>query len=93
MPTIQKLKTLGFRVRAVSNTTWGSPAYLWREEIRRLGLDKYLDRLFFCRDVGWRKPAKPIFMYALRELGVDPSRCLFVGDDPRWNLRGPERMV
>jgi putative hydrolase of the HAD superfamily len=92
IPTLRKLRKRGIRAAVISNTTWGSPASLWRGEVRRLGLDRYLDAVFFCRDVGWRKPAKPIFEYALTELGVDPRRCLFVGDDPRWDLRGPKKV-
>ncbi len=88
IPTLQKLKMKGFRTAVISNTTWESPAYLWREEVKRLGLDRYLDGIFFYRDVGWRKPAKPIFEYALKKLQVDPSQCIFIGDDPRWDIKG-----
>ena len=73
----------------VSNTTWGSPAILWREEIERLGLSKYVDTIVFCRDVGWRKPARQIFEFTLEKLQALPQYCIFVGDDPRWNLVGP----
>jgi putative hydrolase of the HAD superfamily len=42
----------------------------------------------FCRDVGWRKPARTIFESAIKALGTQPGDCLFVGDDPRWDFRG-----
>jgi len=90
MPTLEKLKSKGFKTAIVSNTTWGSPACLWRKEINRLGLTPYLDTTVFCRDVGWRKPAKQIFEYALEKLEVFPENCVFVGDDPRWDLIGPK---
>ena len=92
IPTLRKLRRNGFRTAVISNTTWGSPSYLWREEVKRLGLDEYIDAFFFCRDVGWRKPAKPIFEYALKKLEVGPGQCIFVGDDPRWDLKGPRNM-
>ena len=92
IPTLEKLRLLGFKLAVVSNTTWGSPSYLWREEVRRLGLDRYLDDIFFCRDVGWRKPARPIFCYALERLGAEPYECIFVGDNPIWDLIGPRRV-
>lgn len=82
VPTLRKLRRRGIRTAVISNTTWGSPALLWRDEVRRLGLDKYLDAVFFRRDVGWRKPAKTIFEYALTKLGVDPRR----------DLKGPEKV-
>ena len=92
IPTLEKLSERGFKTALVSNTTWGSPAYLWREEIKRLGLNQYLDTTVFCRDVGWRKPAKPIFRYTLNKMRVDPSHCIFIGDDPRWDIIGPKNI-
>jgi len=89
LPTLQELRSRGFKTAIVSNTTWGSPANLWREEIKRLGLDAYVDVIVFCRDVGWRKPAKQIFKFTLEKLQAFPQNCIFVGDDPRWDLVGP----
>jgi len=89
LPTLRELRSTGFKTAIVSNTTWGSPATLWREEIKRLGLDVYVDAAVFCRDVGWRKPAKQIFEFTLEKLQVLPQHCVFVGDDPRWDLAGP----
>jgi len=89
LPTLQELRSRGFKTAIVSNTTWGSPANLWREEIKRLGLSAYVDVVVFCRDVGWRKPAKQIFEFTLKKLQVLPQHCIFVGDDPRWDLVGP----
>lgn len=89
LPTLQTLKSRGFKRAIVSNTTWGSPAVLWREEIERLGLSEYVDAAIFCRDVGWRKPARPIFEFTLKKLKSLPQHCIFVGDDPRWDLVGP----
>jgi putative hydrolase of the HAD superfamily len=87
---LQSLKAQDIQTALVSNTPWGSPAELWREEIDRLGLGGWLDVTVFCRDAGWRKPAPPIFALALERLGADASRCLFVGDDPRWDLAGAQ---
>ena len=62
---------------------------MWREEIARFGLDKAVDAAFFCRDAGWRKPARQIFHYVLEKLQVKPQDCIFVGDNPKWDLLGP----
>ncbi|MEM3536773.1 MAG: HAD family hydrolase [Candidatus Bathyarchaeia archaeon] len=90
LPTLKELKSRGFKTAIVSNTTWGSPANLWREEIERLGLSHYMDAVVFCRDVGWRKPAKQIFEYALKKLDALPQECVFVGDDLRWDVVGSQ---
>lgn len=89
LPTLRELRSRGFRTAIVSNTTWGSPADLWREEVERRGLSRYADVVVFCRDVGWRKPARQIFEFTLRKLQASPQDCIFVGDDPRWDLVGP----
>jgi putative hydrolase of the HAD superfamily len=89
LPTLRELRSIGFKMAIVSNTTWRSSAALWREEIKRLDLDVYVDAVVFCRDVGWRKPAKQIFEFTLEKLQVLPQHCVFVGDDPGWDLVGP----
>ena len=89
LPTLQGLRFGGFKTAIVSNTTWGSPAVLWREEIERFSLSKYADVVVFCTDVGWRKPARQIFEFTLEKLQALPQHCIFVGDDPRWDLVGP----
>ena len=92
LPALQALHAAGYRLAVVSNTPWGSPGALWREELKRLELDPWLDAAVFCTDAGWRKPAPAIFWLALSQLRVEPQACLFVGDDPRWDLVGPRAM-
>ena len=89
---LRQLRSRGFRTALVSNTPWGSPGGLWRAELERLGLSPWLEATVFCTDVGWRKPARPIFEQALAQLQVEPHDCLFVGDDPRWDLAGPQSL-
>lgn len=86
------LRDRGLRLAVVSNTPWGSPAHLWREELDGLGIAPMVDAMFFCRDVGWRKPDERIFRHVFSSLGVGPDECLFVGDDPRWDIVGPNRV-
>jgi putative hydrolase of the HAD superfamily len=92
LPALETLRARGYKTGIVSNTPWGSPADLWREEIERLGLRERVDVDVFCDDVGWRKPAPTVFQYALDKLGVAAEESLFVGDDPRWDLRGPRAL-
>jgi len=87
LPMLQKLRAAGPKTAIVSNTPWGSPAELWREEVERHGL--LAQAVVFCRDAGWRKPARQIFEFALGRLGASPQESLFVGDDPRWDMQGP----
>ena len=92
LPVLQRLRSAGYSLAIVSNTAWGSPAHLWREEIARHGLDRLVDEAVFCTDVGWRKPAPQIFTHTLEKLDARPRDCIFVGDDHRWDYFGPRAM-
>jgi putative hydrolase of the HAD superfamily len=88
-PVLQELMERGLKMGLVSNTPWGAPAFLWREELERLGLVRYFNAIIFCRDVGWRKPASQVFTRAFEMLRTDQKSCIFVGDDPKWDISGP----
>jgi len=88
VPALEEAGSRGFRTAIVSNTPWGSPTGLWREEVERLGLRRLVEEVIFCRDVGWRKPARQIFEHTLEKMRASPDRCVFVGDDPRWDVKG-----
>jgi putative hydrolase of the HAD superfamily len=92
IPALQAARCKGLRTAIVSNTPWGSPAKLWRAEVERLGLSQHVEVVVFCSEAGWRKPARQIFEYTLQRLQVEPERCVFVGDDPRWDLVGPRAL-
>jgi putative hydrolase of the HAD superfamily len=85
---LDELRRRGVSTAIVSNTPWGSPADLWREELARHGLLQRVDATVFCMDVGWRKPHRAPFDRALSLLGVAPGEAIFVGDDPRWDVAG-----
>lgn len=90
IPALNALRSAGYRTGIVSNTPWGSPGYLWREELARWGLDTAVDDAVFCTDVGIRKPSREIFEYALKRLGAAPQQCVFIGDNPRCDVEGSE---
>ncbi len=92
LPFLRELRASGLPVAIVSNTPWGSPAGLWRRELERHGIDRWIDHAVFCTDVGWRKPAPPIFQEAMTRLGAPAQDCLFIGDDPRWDRVGPDQL-
>ena len=84
-PVLADLRERGYRLGIVSNTPWGTPAEPWRGELERLGLAQSVDVACFCTDVGWRKPAPPIFEALLDASGVEAQETVFVGDHPRWD--------
>jgi putative hydrolase of the HAD superfamily len=89
---LEALRRGGVKTGIVSNTPWGSPASSWRAELARHGLLDQVDAVVFCVDVGWRKPHPAPFQRALAHLEVPASQAIFVGDDPRWDVLGAERV-
>jgi len=57
--------------------------------LRRMGLDGAFDAVVTSVDVGWRKPHPAIYAAALGHTGVDPARCVFVGDTLAPDYLGP----
>ncbi|MCG8400655.1 MAG: HAD family hydrolase, partial [Firmicutes bacterium] len=88
VPLLKELKENGYLTGLISNTPWGSPSYLWLQELNRHGLTQYLDDVVFCVDAGRRKPHPDIFHYALERLEVSAQDTIFVGDDPKWDIYG-----
>ena len=78
MATLDSLKASGYRMGLVSNVTL-RPS-LMREDLKRLGLDAYLDATVFSSETGLRKPDPSIFAEALRRVGARSAEAAFVGD-------------
>ena len=91
LPALDALLADGCRIGILSNCPWGAPSEPWFEELRRHGLSARCEVAIFCSDVGWRKPAQPMFRRALGHFGCRPEECLFVGDNPTWDTLGARR--
>jgi hypothetical protein len=48
----------------------------------------HTEHCVFCRDIGWRKPDRRIFVEALCRFGCAPGDALFVGDRLDWDIQG-----
>ncbi|MDP6379733.1 MAG: HAD family hydrolase, partial [Phycisphaerae bacterium] len=88
LPTLEALRELRFKIALVSNTPWGTPEYLWMQQVERLGLSPFLDVQLFSSAVGWSKPDARIFGLALERLGCRPDEAIFIGDDYSADIQG-----
>ncbi|MBI3244177.1 MAG: HAD family hydrolase [Chloroflexi bacterium] len=91
LPTLNSYRAEGYRIGILSNLPWGAPASLWQEEVNRHGILELCEVAIFCSQVGWRKPARPIFRSALEQFSCLPHECLFIGDNPHWDIMGARR--
>ncbi|KAJ9591577.1 hypothetical protein L9F63_001931 [Diploptera punctata] len=58
------------------------------EKIERLNLRPYFDCILVSGDLPWEKPDKNIFLKACNYLGVQPSKCIMVGDKLETDIQG-----
>lgn len=74
---LKALKESGITVAAGTNMT----AFIQFEKIRCLGIGSYIDRIYTSEETDAEKPSAPFFDYCVKDLGVGPEDCLFIGDD------------
>jgi len=90
MPTIgaseviSVLHAQGYKLGLVSN---GKTLFQERN-FEALGVSDLFETVVVSEAVGLRKPEAGIFELACRNLGVLPSECVFVGDNPIADIEG-----
>jgi putative hydrolase of the HAD superfamily len=88
--TLDALRGYGQRLGIVSNAAY--LPRLMKGQLAALGLAQYFDAVTFSSEVGLRKPHPEIYLDALKKLGADPARTLFVGDRVREDVQGPQAL-
>lgn len=92
IPILNELKLKGCKLGIISNMPWGSPSEPWKEELDKIGILEYIDKIVFCSDIGWRKPSPKIFYHMLYQLELSPKECIFIGDEPIDDVKGAEEI-
>jgi len=80
--TLITLRDRGYKLGLISNTHWRVLESLRKE------FEKFFDIITLSYEHGYAKPHPSIFAATLKKLGVNPNRCLHVGDDPTADIRG-----
>jgi putative hydrolase of the HAD superfamily len=86
LPVLQSLRAAGVRVAIVSDCWFELPMVLPRTPLAGL----FDTAVYSCR-VGHTKPHPAMYATACTRLGVDPARCLYVGDGGGRELTGAAR--
>ncbi|MDE0159796.1 MAG: HAD family hydrolase [Candidatus Dadabacteria bacterium] len=79
------LKEKGYRLSVVSNFDHAPTA---RELLRKFGIADFFEHIVISEEVGWRKPHRKIFEFALARFDESPSDVIFIGDDPEADIMG-----
>lgn len=80
--TLEQVRLMGLEQYILSNNY---PELL--QMIRALGLEGYFKGFIISGELGYDKPQKEIFEYAL-ELAGHPEFCIMVGDNPKADVEG-----
>ncbi|MGH3025596.1 MAG: HAD family hydrolase [Gaiellaceae bacterium] len=84
---LESLHGRGIKTGVVANS-WPEPARLLRADAESSGLAPLLDTIVLSDELGVSKPQPEIFLHALRQLGVEPERAMFVGDRLETDVQG-----
>ncbi len=76
--TLEELRQRGYRLGLLSNTWWAAE---WHNaDLATHGLTSLLDEVVYTSDLSHSKPHPAVFQEVMRRLGVEPARCVMVGD-------------
>ena len=78
------LRQQGYRLWLLSNAQQVFTAY----ELRHLGLGEQLDGIYLSSDYGCRKPDQRFYRVLMQERGIDPEKCLMIGNDRETDIAG-----
>jgi putative hydrolase of the HAD superfamily len=85
--TILELKRRGYLMGIIANTITETEIPDWIEQD---DLTDYLFPVVLSSKVGIRKPNPKIYLDAAEQIGVLPSQCAYIGDNPVRDVQGAQ---
>jgi putative hydrolase of the HAD superfamily len=83
-PTLQRLRATGMPVGVITNGNHNQQT----SKIKRIGLERLLDRVFSSELTGHAKPDAEAFLQPCKSMGVSPAETLYVGDNYLTDIAG-----
>jgi len=62
-----------------------------RAALRRVDLERWLDRVYCFKKIGFKKPSPEFFQFILNDLRLSPDRVVMIGDDHENDVLGAVR--
>lgn len=90
LETLRWLRKRGFRLGAVTNRGYGGPRF--RQELRDMGLAELFEVIAVSCDIGYMKPHRRIYRYALEVMDLTPEETAMVGDNIRADVEGAKTL-
>ena len=88
-PLWQALRDTGIRVGVLSNTIWSRDYH--RALFDRDGVLQLIDGDVYSSEIPWTKPHPEAFLAAAAAVGIEPERCVYVGDRLFEDVHGSHR--
>lgn len=85
--TIIELDRRGYLLGIIANTITETEIPDWMQSD---GVEKYFKTVILSSKVGIRKPNPEIYWMAARQIGVEPAKCAYVGDNPVRDVEGTQ---
>ena len=86
--TLVKLKEQGLKLGIVSD----APKLQAWLRLAEMNLVEFFDVVVALEDTGRKKPSKMPFKQAIKTLGINPGKILFVGDNPARDIKGAKKV-
>lgn len=86
--TLESLRGAGVQMGIISNTT--NPQFIKDEERHRTQLDPYFEFSLYSSSTPYRKPHPSIYDAAISRLHMNAEDILFVGDNLKMDVAGPQ---
>jgi putative hydrolase of the HAD superfamily len=86
--TIEELDRRGYILGILANTITETEIPDW---LAAEGIAHYFKAVVLSSILGIKKPDPEIYWEAARRVGVDPSRCVYVGDNPKRDVVGTRK--
>jgi len=90
LETLRWLRDRGFRLGSVTNRGYGGPRF--QQEMLDLGLTELFEVVAVSCDIGYMKPHRRIYEYALEAMGITPEETAMVGDSMRADVEGSKAL-
>ena len=85
---LELVKEMGIRSAVITN---GNSAGQ-REKLDRFQVREFFEEVFIDTEVGYSKPDKEIFQYALEKMALKPEEVWMVGDNLVWDVYGAQQL-
>jgi len=85
---VLELDKRGYILGIIANTITETEIPDW---LKADDLTQYFKAVVLSSKIRFRKPGPEIYWEAARRVGVDPARCVYVGDNPSRDVEGTRR--